>query len=74
MALMAKIVRISNLVDLLPLKLCGKEGHPQRPEISHQTFCQGANKLSITHADNTVQQLAASMLSVFCSILQEYLN
>ena len=21
--------------DLLPLKLCGKEGHPQRPDMQH---------------------------------------
>ena len=28
-------VQMSNWLDLLPLKLCGKEGHPQRPQLQH---------------------------------------
>ena len=39
---------VSGFLDLLPLKLCGEEGHPQRPNMQRghgnprQAICQGA--------------------------------
>ena len=46
---MVKMVRMIISIDLLPLKLCGKEGSRQRPDMLYgrghrnqsQTVCQG---------------------------------
>ena len=40
---------MSIFLDLLPLKLCGKEGHPQRPDMQHMQRGRGnpaSNNLS----------------------------